>query len=906
MTEITISVRSLVEFLLRSGDLDNRTGGGSEEVMAAGARLHRKLQESAEGEYYPEVVLEQLWEYPANDENGQVVLRINGRADGIYKESGDLWGIDEIKTTYRPLRRIKAPNPVHLAQAKCYAYMYAAQNHLDKICVRMTYCNLLTEGIRHFYETYSMEELTAWYLDLMERYRPWAVFVSAWSVKRTDSIHALSFPYPYREGQRELAAGVYRTIVHEKKLFLEAPTGTGKTITTLFPSIKAVGEHKANRIFYLTAKTVTGAAAENAIRLMRQGGLSCKSVLLTAKEKVCILDHPDCNPDSCPRAKGHYDRINDAMYDLLTHEDTFSRENVALYAAKHTVCPFELSLDMSLFADVIIGDYNYLFDPHAYLRRFFAEGGAGRGEYIFLVDEAHNLVDRGREMYSAELTRESVMQLRKKVRKVWPSLYRKLGKLAKELKRIGEETQNVLAGNEAFRVADFKSADSGKGALTKAKGNAYRVLTDLAHLGSLAADVDNEIAGILSEERIAEQAGLSGKKTKAAISGTPQKMLTASTFAGTALAEGPEETEDTGDVSDTEDLEDTKKAPDLRESNPLNQREPDRKALRQELLDFYFMIDHFQMIYAELDDHYVCCARTEGRDVSVRLMCMDPSRKLKECMDRGIASVLLSATMLPITYYKALLGGTPEDYEIYAHSVFDPGKRGLYVVRDLTSRYQQRTMLNYGRIADCIAKVVSMRHGNYMVFFPSYSFLHQVEDQLKDRWNGVLRGETQTWLAGLHCMVMRQHSGMTEPEREHFLEQFRQVREDESLLGMCVMGGIFSEGIDLTGDALIGVMVVGTGIPQVCMERELLKDYFDRQGVNGYDYAYRFPGMNKVQQAAGRVIRTNEDVGIVVLMDDRFLLPESRRLFPMEWSNLQVTDSKEIAHKVERFWDEWL
>ncbi len=840
MSAIEISVRGLVEFLLRCGDLDNRTGGSTEDAMLAGSRMHRKLQDAAEGDYQPEVPLEGIWEYPGED----LSVHVQGRADGIYRgtnpgETEALWTIDEIKTTYRQLRSIREPEPVHLAQAKCYAWFYASQNHLEKICVRMTYCNLQTEGIRRFYETDTREELEAWYRDLMEQYHPWAKFAADWKKTRNESIRALEFPFPYRKGQRELAANVYRTIVHGRKLFLEAPTGTGKTVTTLFPSIKAIGEGKADRIFYLTAKTVTGAAAENAAWQMREKGLRVKSVLLTAREKVCILEKPDCNPESCPRAKGHFDRINEAIYALLTHEESFSRENIAEYAEQYQVCPFEMALDMSLFADVVIGDYNYLFDPHAYLRRFFAGGGAGKGQFLFLIDEAHNLVDRGREMYSASLAREELIQMRRKVKDLWPKLYTKIGRISREMLAIGRETSG------------------------------YRILESVDRLAGLVTDADLELGGILGEERIADQSGRGGKDA------------------------------------------DRKK----------------KRELRPELLDFYFKIDHFASIYSAMDEHYVCYAEAPGsiageirgavsgsgnraaenqtagsavangkrraENVRVRLFCVDPGRRLRECMEKGRASILFSATMLPITYYKSLLGGTEEDYEIYAQSVFDPEKRGLYLVKDLTSRYQYRTPDTFERLADCIAGVISQRNGNYMVFFPSYAFLNQVADRFELRY-----GQT--------CTVIRQKSAMQEEERQAFLRRFDEIYDDRTLLGFCVMGGIFSEGIDLKKDSLIGVMIVGTGIPQVCTERELVKNYFDAKGENGYDYAYRFPGMNKVQQAAGRVIRTSEDVGIVVLIDDRFLTPACRRLFPAEWSNAQITDSREVGRLAEKFWNEWL
>ena len=417
-------------------------------------------------------------------------------------------------------------------------------------------------------------------------------------------------------------------------------------------------------------------------------------------------------------------------------------------------------------------------------------------------------MDRGREMYSADLFRDEVVTMRRAVRKLWPKLYTKLGRISRQLLEIGRETEGCT------------------------------VLETVDRLAGLVLDADSELSSILGEERIADQSGKAGS-------------------------------------------------------------DPDRKQkreLRTSLLEFYFKIDHFASIYASMDERYISYAETPERSqtsVRVRLFCVDPGKHLAECMEKGRASILFSATMLPITYYKSLLGGTGEDYEIYARSVFNPEKRGLYLVRDLTSRYQYRTPEMFDRLADCIAEVTSQRNGNYMIFFPSYSFLNEVADRFALHY-----GQT--------CTVLRQRSGMQEEEREKFLGRFDEIYDDQTLLGFCVMGGIFSEGIDLKKDSLIGVMIVGTGIPQVCAERELLKKYFDEKGQNGYDYAYRFPGMNKVQQAAGRVIRTSEDVGIVVLIDDRFLTPACRRLFPAEWSNAQITDSREVGRLAEKFWNEWL
>lgn len=301
--------------------------------------------------------------------------------------------IDEIKGTFQDLKKMKGPVPVHLAQARCYAYIYAEQKNLPEIRVRMTYCHMETEEIRYFHFDYTFAELQEWFLGVMEQYRKWADYSFQWQKVRQASIKALQFPYAYREGQKELATYVYQTIYHKRKLFIEAPTGVGKTISTVFPAIKAMGEGMCEKIFYLTAKTITRTVADNTFALLREHGLRCKSVVLTAKDKICFMEETECNPEYCPYAKGHYDRINGAMYDLLIHEDVYNRDKIEAFAKKHKVCPFEMCLDMSLFSDAVICDYNYVFDPHVYLRRFFAEGT--RGEYIFLIDEAHNLVERG-------------------------------------------------------------------------------------------------------------------------------------------------------------------------------------------------------------------------------------------------------------------------------------------------------------------------------------------------------------------------------------------------------------------------------------------------------------------------------------------------------------------------------
>lgn len=865
--EIHISVRNLVEFLLRSGDLDNRIKG-SAQAMLAGSKIHRRLQKQAGGDYRAEVPMACRYifdrEEPQNDKEdilANAAVIVEGRADGIYSGQipqdaldmeGNLIGIlssgdaktdadlpcvtiDEIKGTYRNLSRMRRPEPVHVAQARCYGYMYVMAHDLTAVQMRMTYCNMDTEQMRYFYERMSRKEICSWFDALMAEYRKWAAYTLQWRERRTASIRSMSFPFPYREGQKELAADCYRTIVHGRKLFLEAPTGSGKTITTLFPAVKAMGEGKAEKIFYLTAKTIARTVAEDTVNLMRDRYLQCKSVTLTAREKICTLEKPDCNPKACPRAKGHFDRVNEAIYALLTSRDDFSRAAIEEYAEKYQVCPFEMGLDMSLFADIIIGDYNYVFDPHAYLRRFFGEGEMRR-EYLFLIDEAHNLVDRGREMYSAQLTKEEFLEVRRAVK----------GRMARIERCLG-------ACNTAMLELRRLVSKEGEAVCLEAE--------DIERLSACLYRLQAAISEYLEDYNRKRRREDAGKEHSLAVE-----------TAGERICETEVEAADFDPDSD------------------LGSDSEDGHVL---LLDLYFELNHFLMIYEKLDEKYVIYA-IKDETFMIRLFNVDPSTNLKECMDRGRASVLFSATLLPIQYYKSLLGGTQEDYEVYARSVFDPEKRALLVANDVTSRYSRRGPEEYARIADYIHRIGMARYGNYMVFFPSYAFMRAVYQAYQEIYEET---ETEIWI---------QKERMSEADREEFLRRFTRSSEEGSFYGFCVLGGIFSEGVDLKKDALIGAVIVGTGLPQISQERELLKDYFARNGVNGYDYAYRYPGMNKVLQAAGRVIRTSEDTGVVALLDERFLQSGYRMLFPREWANYEEICLEQVSHRVDRFWDEWL
>lgn len=775
--QMKISVRNLVEFVLRSGDIDNRrTSGAQKEAMQEGTRIHRKIQRQQGSSYRAEVFLRHQVE-----EDGFFLI-IEGRADGIIEEPSGVT-IDEIKGVYLDLDEMKEPNPVHLAQAMCYAWFYVYENKLSEAAVQMTYCSLETEEIRRFRIVKSAQELECWFQGLLHEYMKWARYLYHNAVRRDESLRELQFPFPYRNGQRDLAVSVYRTVSRGKKLFIQAPTGIGKTLSTIFPSLKAVGEGYGEKLFYLTAKTITRSVAEETLELLRDRGLYFRSVTITAKEKLCFLEKPECNPDACPYAKGHFDRVNDAVYTVLHQEFGIVREKILAYAEQFHVCPFELCLDISSFVDGIICDYNYVFDPDVRLKRYFAEGQ--RGDYIFLIDEAHNLAGRAREMYSASIVKEKFLEIKKLVKEVSPRLTRYLNRVNRLLLEMKRECRGM------------------------------EILSDAGSLAMALSQMFSELEKFLDQYR---------------------------------------------------EFKD-----------------------RELILELYFSVRSFLNIYERMDEHYRIYSRLlENGDFCVKLLCVNPIQNLAECLAQGKAAVFFSATMLPIRYYRELLSNEPEDYAVYVNSPFPEKNRAILVSSDISSRYTRRNRREFEKAADYIEEIASAKMGNYMVFFPSYQYMEAVREILLER-NSEL-------------FLLVQKSRMTEADREAFLEEFS-LKRQKSLAALCVMGGVFSEGIDLTGDKLIGVIIIGTGIPQVNPEQEILKQYFEENGGNGFDYAYRYPGMNKVLQAAGRVIRTMEDRGIIALLDDRFLQQEYQELFPREWREYFIVTRRSVRQAAQAFWN---
>ena len=775
---VRISVRNLVEFILRNGDLVSGSGTSDKEAMLKGSRLHRKIQKQMGSHYQPEVSLKKDTEY------ADLILRVEGRADGIFLQD-EQFCIDEIKGVYKKLELMEEPVLVHRAQALCYAWIYLDAHDLEKIDIQMTYAHLDTEVIKRFRETLTRAELKQWYEELTDSYHKWLAYQIEWRKKRNESMENLEFPFEYRKGQREMVSGIYHAISKKEQIFIQAPTGVGKTMSAVFPAVRAIGQGMAETVFYLTARTITRTVAQDAFEILRDRGLLFKVVTITAKEKLCFCDKPECDPEKCPYAKGHYDRINDAVYELWTTEQSFDRETLLRHAQKWQVCPFEMSLDLAIWMDGVICDYNYVFDPNVCLKRFFGENVSGN--YLFLIDEAHNLVDRGREMYSASICLNDVIETRKFVKPYSQKLWKKLGKVKKQMEEL---RQNC------------------------------------------------------GEWKVQENAGV-----------LPISLLSVQGELDQLLEESP-----TQEVVDG-------------------------------ILDFYFEVRDFLNISELVDDNYVVyTAFDENGRFYMKLFCVNPAENLQKCLDKGNSTVFFSATLLPLQYYRKMLSTRSENFGMYVESPFEQKKRCLMICRDVSSKYTRRGYEEYRKIAEYIARMSWQKKGNYMVFFPSYRLMEDVYQVYQDEFS----------VSWVRCIS--QHASMTELEREEFLEEFTEETE-ETLVGFCVMGGIFSEGIDLIGDRLIGAAVVGTGLPQVNCEREILKGYYDEKGEQGFDYAYRYPGMNKVLQAAGRVIRTKEDTGAILLMDERFLNRDYRNLFPREWNDACTCTLGNVEKHLQAFWD---
>ena len=841
MRTLRVSVRRLVEFLLRSGDIDAQGDWrGGVEAMQAGSDIHRTLQAAGGDAYQAEVSLAGSFYFPDSsfsphaarlDINTEAVdsqkgffLRVEGRADGIIDDGTHPLVVDEIKGVMRDVSAIEEPAAVHEAQALCYAYLYLRSKRGasflstafgEQAVVRLTYASMTTGEVRQIEHAYTLPDIEARFFSLLEAAQRWAAWRVRHDEQRDRSLSALSFPFSPRAGQQELMDAVTATIHASGRLYVQAPTGSGKTIATLFPALKAMGSGDASRIFFLTAKTMTRGPVLECLSMLRRQRFSANALVVTARDKICPIrsrTHGSqvrarplaslCNPIECPLARGHYDSANEALYEAITTCDVLDSEHIEEVAARYRICPYELQRDATRWSDIVICDYHYAFAPTASLLGLADEPGE---DAVLLVDEAHNLVERMREMYSAELA-----------------------------------------------VSDFKGLE--------------RLLRTQDAFDQLAAIVRSIISLFPAWDRVlptGQQSPKAGRRGKPAY----QVVRTSDDFVNglTAFADGIDEA-----------LEQLSEASDGKLVETF-------LALR----DMSFKVRAFLGALQRSETGYVTfLGRTDNGGRRLKVFCVSPSHDLGERLEQSKAAVFFSGTLLPMGYHRKLLAAQADDASLYVRSSFDHRRQQVLIASDVSARFSQRGPKLNLRIAAYLVALIQARPGNYLVFLPSYAMMEEV-------------GAALDPLLDCKAKMVRQHPGMREGERERFVASFREPHAaGVSLVGLCVLGGIFGESIDLPGETLVGVVVVGTGMPRATSEREVIRDYFDAKEGRGFAYAYTYPGLNKVLQAAGRLIRTEEDHGIVLLLDDRFLEPELREAFPKEWKNVQACTLEDMPRLV--------
>ena len=773
---ITIAVRNLVETVMRSGDLRYDFLGSIRAVE--GIRAHQHIQGQRPEHYLAEVAVSHAVQVDG------VTLCVTGRIDGVLPQGAETV-VEEIKSTRRTFKDLEAnPDPVHWAQAKCYAYIWALRENLECIHVQLTYLNLDNGKVRETVKRFNVSDLAIFFGALVHRYAKWVNLTTQWASVRDASIQHLDFPFAqYRPGQRDMAVAVYHTIRDKEQLLVQAATGIGKTLAVVFPAIKALGEALIHKVIFLTARTTGRIAAESAIGLLRAKGLELKSVSLTAKDKICFFPDAACTPEECGCARGYYDRIDQALVAALAH-DNLTRSLIERIAEAHQVCPFEFSLELVDWSDCVICDYNYAFAPGVMLQRLFGEQA---GHHAVLVDEAHNLVDRSRDMFSASVNKRPVLELRRRLKDELPGIYRALGRI-----------------------------------------NAWMAQT----------------------RRKCHETG--GQYADAQL---PQELVTRlRTF--------------------------------LRKSDKwlsLNLR----TAFRETLLTFFFEATRFVRVAESFDQSYAVTYTAAGDDLKVTLFCIDPSPQLREAWRRCHSAILFSATLTPAGYFQSMLGCHENASQLNITSPFPKSNLAVYVADGISTLYREREATAL-QVCRTIADLIRQHRGNYLLYFPSYDYMEMIHRQFANEEKDL--------------KILVQGAGMVEVQREEFLEHF-QANGSRSLVGFAVMGGIFGEGIDLSGERLCGAVIVGVGLPGICLERDLIRSYFEKSRGDGFAFAYQYPGINRVLQAAGRVIRSETDKGVIVLVDRRYRQNRYRSLLPAYWELIGIGSGDGLTERIKQFWE---
>ncbi len=770
---LTLSVHELVDFLLRTGDIDNRIYNSS--TMNEGTLIHALYQNRQGKGYISEYQL--MESFKVDD----FVVTLEGRADGII-DQGNTAIIDEIKSTIAPLDEYyESQKEWHLGQAKCYALMYAHEHNYDSVSIKLTYIHQVDKSTLIKTFDYLTSELERDIKGLIQEYLNFFKIIFNRKIERNESAKTIGFPYQnFREGQKELAKYSFGIAQNGGILFAEAPTGIGKTISTLFPSVKAFASTDNDKIFYLTAKNSGKEMAFIAGKTLIDNGLKASIISLTAKDKICFCPGKACNPDECPYAKDYYTKIRKIVENSIVNRTVFTAEDIQDIAKHNAICPFELSLDLSLYMDIIVCDYNYFFDPIVYLKRFFDNDAS---KTVVLVDEAHNLVPRARSMYSASFESFKFKQIKRSLKH--------------------------------FEYKKYKTAQT---RITK----------------------------------------FFNKFNEFPIGDTPIPMFSRT------------------EINALEKY--------LVACNDVNKNH--HSVVSEEFTEFYLDLNKFIKLLAFYDETFsLYVTKKNEKDVKINLFCIDPSEHLKRTINQVKGKVFFSATLSPSDYYIDVISKTNANPLLTLQSPFDKKNIKVLVAPKISVRYKNRQD-TLEEVASYIKEFVSHKVGNYFIYVPSYEYLEMLTPLLNED----------------SFELLVQEKDMSEEEKSQFLSCFVE-KPSKTMLGLAVLGGAFSEGIDLVGERIIGVAIVGVGIPQICFERDLIRSYYEKTEKKGYEYAYIAPGINKVMQALGRVIRSENDKGVALLIDDRYLTERYHEVFKGFYSNYEVVTSKEdIKEQVENFW----
>lgn len=829
--KIELSVRELCALAFKSGDLDTRMSPVSRfEAAHVGREIHKRLRKEHGPAYHPEVTLRHECRLD------ELTFFVSGRADGVLidPDSGD-YTVEEIKTLSRPLWQGSDgfARKADMGQLVCYGYFLATSKSLSKVTLRLTYVCTADDDIHYQDAIMTVEELREAFIAMLNVVLHRARDLRGREVVLRPLAKAARFPYAHlRDEQGDMIRELWRDMRHRETVFAQAPTGIGKTISTLYPAVRCFGEGRCDKIFYLTAKSATRREAVGAVEKLITTGTPLRALVIAAREPMCACQAAKtsegrlsrhCNPDMCPYAKGYYDRVDSVICQLLAGESrVFTPRVISEAAERGRVCPYELSLDLSERCEIVICDYNYVFSPSVYLKRYFADGipNTEGNKYIFLVDEAHNLADRARDLYSATLSMSELMTL-----------------------------QDTLAAFEvdcerASHGMVFPDEDAPRGQVTTPALTVDDLLGDLHRAAyfvhdSLVEGSDSVKRGsVLQKEApliLLDTVGVLCKKYDAWL-----RRNTTHPMYGTvdALA----------------------------------------SSLRA-----------FRTAGAYYDEHYATLTEVEGDEIRVSLVCLDPSGILAPILQKAVSRVLFSATLIPQDYFADILGGRDHSVCVAFDSPFPPERLCVAVADRISLRQEDRSKA-VRQVVSYIAATVSAKKGNYLVYFPSYEYMDKVREAFEKKYPKV--------------RLLVQHQGMTAVERDAFISAFSEG-DGKLNVGFCVLGGSFSEGVDLPGNSLIGVIILGTGIPGLSSLRNIMAEHYnlDREG-EGYAYAYTYPGMNRVLQAAGRVIRRPEDKGVVVLLDDRYAAPPYTNLYPDHWKNMvAVGDPASLNDHLRRFWE---